>query len=408
MINKKRGFTLIELLVVVMIIAILAAIAVPQYKRAVLKSRFSTVMPMAKSVADAQEVYYQGRQMYALDTEELDVTPVTAEGASIALAPAEQEDHYAYVAASSTQVPGARYIMYQKYSPRFAGTIQCEADATNEDALWLCEKGLSGTEIPGSGVNTTGGSYKTFLLAGDTGGATFIPPCPEGATCDRDTGAVTGCNSGYYVNENSCAACPANSTCNSNTGAIISCIPGYYKEGSACVAQDTWNSNSFCEGYNGACQNKNFIAGRCQSGSGRVIGAGGCSNSTFSGTGTYCNGDSNYTCSKTTYTGLQTKCQGNGDVFACAASTFYGGSYCDAMKSSTCNDTKYVPNESGFLGCCNRGNCPIGTPKCRANGTNPIWNATNQAYEQDGWWGDCCNPTAVGGEENCGTTPICS
>ena len=69
--KTKLGFTLIEVLVVVLIIAVLTAVAMPMYKRAVLKSRFSTVMPMAKSVADAQEIYYLNNGEYALGTDEL-------------------------------------------------------------------------------------------------------------------------------------------------------------------------------------------------------------------------------------------------------------------------------------------------------------------------------------------------
>jgi prepilin-type N-terminal cleavage/methylation domain-containing protein len=71
--ESKKGFTLIELLVVVLIVGIIAAIALPQYETAVLKSRLSSVMSNIKTIKNAEEVFYLINGRYTGNISELDI-----------------------------------------------------------------------------------------------------------------------------------------------------------------------------------------------------------------------------------------------------------------------------------------------------------------------------------------------
>ena len=71
--SKKKGFTLIEVLIVILIIAILAAIAFPQYERAVNRSRLTEAFLQGRFFRDAQRMYFLRTGRYADTYEELGI-----------------------------------------------------------------------------------------------------------------------------------------------------------------------------------------------------------------------------------------------------------------------------------------------------------------------------------------------
>ncbi len=69
----RSGFTLIELLVVVLIIGILAAVALPQYQKAVDKARAAGAIHMLTQIAKAESLHYLEYGEFTQSLHDLDI-----------------------------------------------------------------------------------------------------------------------------------------------------------------------------------------------------------------------------------------------------------------------------------------------------------------------------------------------
>lgn len=146
---KNAGFTLIELLVVILIIGILAAVALPQYKRAVEKSRAMQVMLTGRHVVKMQELYYLANGKYASGWEELGEEKPELKDFRVG---AQWQESYSPFSISFDRLnysPTLRFVFFQQnlvsYYSQYAGRSFCVAHSSDKNGKSFC-KSLSNSE----------------------------------------------------------------------------------------------------------------------------------------------------------------------------------------------------------------------------------------------------------------------
>jgi len=125
--KKARGFTLIEVMIVVVIIAILAAIAIPSYQSQLRKGRRADAQGFLADIAQRQAQYLLDARQYALDPGAIKTLGLVP--------PTSVSDYY-----TVTVVAGATVPSYAITAAPIAGKAQVQDGTLTLDSTGLKQR----------------------------------------------------------------------------------------------------------------------------------------------------------------------------------------------------------------------------------------------------------------------------
>ena len=150
----RIGFTLIELLVVVLIIAVLAAIALPQYQKAVTRARAQEALLYVREVVRQQRLYFLEHGEWASSANKAKLLGLPNLPNGIAL-------HEWYPGSRITVRTNGKYnydmYLYDYYSPS-TEDIYCQASPSSARAVAACSSLSGGNEI------TPSTNWRRFII----------------------------------------------------------------------------------------------------------------------------------------------------------------------------------------------------------------------------------------------------
>ena len=136
--KNTQAFTLIELLVVVLIIGILASVALPQYQKAVIKTRYAALKSLTNALYQAEQTFLLANGEYTNDFDALSIeTPAYTKATTTKTVTTRYFPwgHCMIATGTYAQAECINTKIKMRYTYYFSGVRYCVANTTEQNAI---------------------------------------------------------------------------------------------------------------------------------------------------------------------------------------------------------------------------------------------------------------------------------